>query len=131
MYFFSKNTKNITIFHLKIIIFAAMKNCSVLHGRLCVMVLFTANSTCKSFVEYESCLKNTKTAFVQIVYISRVALPSLSRSEKLVKLSGNIYRRECRFFYDTCQTCSYQINSENRIKNENCSTTCNKFLYFS
>ena len=33
----SKNKKNITIFHLKIIFFTAVKNCSVLHGRVFVM----------------------------------------------------------------------------------------------
>ena len=29
--------RNITIFHLKIIVFAAVKNCSILHGRVFVM----------------------------------------------------------------------------------------------
>ena len=33
----SKNKKNITIFHLKIIFFTAVKNCSILHGRVFVM----------------------------------------------------------------------------------------------
>ena len=32
--------KNITIFHLKIIIFTALKNRSILHGRVFVMSLF-------------------------------------------------------------------------------------------
>ena len=34
MYFLSKNKKNITIFHLKMIIFTAVKNHSILHGRV-------------------------------------------------------------------------------------------------
>ena len=38
IYVLSKNTKNITIFHLKIIIFIAVKFCSILHGRVCVMM---------------------------------------------------------------------------------------------
>ena len=33
----SKNKKNITIFHLQIIIFTVVKYCSILHGRVCVM----------------------------------------------------------------------------------------------
>ena len=33
----SKNKKNITISHLKIIFFTAVKNCSILHGRVFVM----------------------------------------------------------------------------------------------
>ena len=36
----SKNKKNITIFHLKIIVFTAVKNCSILHGRIFVMIIF-------------------------------------------------------------------------------------------
>ena len=34
---FEQNEKNIIIFHLKINIFAAVKYCCVLHGRVCVM----------------------------------------------------------------------------------------------
>ena len=38
----SKNKKkNITIFHLKIIIFAAVKNCCILHGRVFVMAMIS------------------------------------------------------------------------------------------
>ena len=37
VYVLSKNKKNITIFHLKIIIFTAVKNCCILHGRVIVM----------------------------------------------------------------------------------------------
>ena len=33
--------KNNTIFHLKIIIFTAMKYHSILHGRVCVMLIYT------------------------------------------------------------------------------------------
>ena len=33
----SKNKKNIKKFHLKIIIFTAVKYCSILHGHVCVM----------------------------------------------------------------------------------------------
>ena len=36
--FWSKNKKNITIFHLKIIDFTAVKYCSILHGRVFVMI---------------------------------------------------------------------------------------------
>ena len=32
--------KNILIFHLKIIIFTAVKYCCILHGRVCVMTYF-------------------------------------------------------------------------------------------
>ena len=38
IYVLSKNKKNITIFHLKIIIFTATKYCRILHGRVCVMI---------------------------------------------------------------------------------------------
>ena len=38
MYVLSKNKKSINVFHLKIIIFTAVKNCSILHGRVCVML---------------------------------------------------------------------------------------------
>ena len=37
--FLSKNKKNITLFHLKFIIFKAVKNLSILHGRVFVLVL--------------------------------------------------------------------------------------------
>ena len=37
-----KNKKNIAIFHLKIIIFIAVKYCSILHGNVCVMLQFSA-----------------------------------------------------------------------------------------
>ena len=33
----AKIRKNITFFHLKIIIFTAVKYCSILHGRICVI----------------------------------------------------------------------------------------------
>ena len=33
----SKNKKNITIFHLRIIVFRDVKNCSILHGRVFVL----------------------------------------------------------------------------------------------
>ena len=41
LYFRAKNKKNVTIFHLKITIFTAVKYCSILHGHVCVMVSFT------------------------------------------------------------------------------------------
>ena len=34
----AKIRKKFTIFHLKIIIFTAVKYCSILHGRVCVML---------------------------------------------------------------------------------------------
>ena len=37
IYVYSKYKKNITTFHLKIVIFTAMKNCSLLHRRVIVM----------------------------------------------------------------------------------------------
>ena len=37
IYVLSKNTKNIRIFLLKIIVFTAVKNCSILQGRVCVI----------------------------------------------------------------------------------------------
>ena len=39
IYVLSKNKKNIRIFHLKIIIFIAVKYCRILHGHVCVMTL--------------------------------------------------------------------------------------------
>ena len=39
IYVWSKNKNNIKIFHLKIIIFTAVKYCSILHGHVCVMVI--------------------------------------------------------------------------------------------
>ena len=39
----SKNEKNITCFHLKIIIFTAVKYCCILHGRACLM--------CRTFLD--------------------------------------------------------------------------------
>ena len=39
--FLSKNKKNITIFHLKIIIFTAVKYRSILHGHVGVMYRFS------------------------------------------------------------------------------------------
>ena len=35
IYVLSKNMKNITIFHLKIIIFTTVKNCSISHNKAC------------------------------------------------------------------------------------------------
>ena len=40
--FLSQNEKNIIIFHLKINIFAAVKYCCILHGCVCVVVLYRA-----------------------------------------------------------------------------------------
>ena len=37
IYVLSKNKKIITIFHLQIIFFTAVQNCSILHGHVCVM----------------------------------------------------------------------------------------------
>ena len=37
IYVLSKNKKNIKKFHLKIIIFTALKYCNILHGHVCVM----------------------------------------------------------------------------------------------
>ena len=36
-YVLSKNKKKVTFFHLKLQVFTAMKNCSILHGRVIVM----------------------------------------------------------------------------------------------
>ena len=36
--FEQKLEKNITIFHLKMIVFSTVKNCSILHGRVIVMI---------------------------------------------------------------------------------------------
>ena len=38
IYVLSKNKKNITFFHLKMINFTAVKNCSILNGRVFIMV---------------------------------------------------------------------------------------------
>ena len=35
--------KNITIFHLKIVIFTTVKNCSILNRRVCVMTVLMLN----------------------------------------------------------------------------------------
>ena len=37
IYVLSKNKKKVTFFHLKIQVFTAVKNCSILHGRVIVM----------------------------------------------------------------------------------------------
>ena len=37
IYVLSKNNKNITIFHMKIIVLIAVKNCSILHRHVCIM----------------------------------------------------------------------------------------------
>ena len=42
----SKNKKTITIVHLKIIIFTAMKNRSISHGH--VFVMYNTEATCRS-----------------------------------------------------------------------------------
>ena len=39
----SKNKKNITIFHLKIIFFTAVNDCIILHGRVFVMLSVTSS----------------------------------------------------------------------------------------
>ena len=44
--FWSKNKKNIRIFHLKIIVFTAVKYCCILHGHVGVMNYFTAVKNC-------------------------------------------------------------------------------------
>ena len=38
IYVFSKNKKNITIFHMKIIIFTVVKNLRIWHGHFCVIL---------------------------------------------------------------------------------------------
>ena len=43
--FLAKIRKNITIFHLKIIVFTAVKNCSILHGHVFVMPLNITGSS--------------------------------------------------------------------------------------
>ena len=43
IYALSKNKKNVTIFHLKIIIYTAVKYCSILHGHACVMLYTLCN----------------------------------------------------------------------------------------
>ena len=43
IYILSTNKKNITIFHMKIIVCTAVKNCCILHGHVCVMSLFQAH----------------------------------------------------------------------------------------
>ena len=40
MFFLGKIKKNVIIFYLKIIIFTAVKNHSILHGRVFVMLFF-------------------------------------------------------------------------------------------
>ena len=45
----SKNKKKIIIFHLKIIIFIAMKYCCILHGRVIVMLRKTSFMVCFLF----------------------------------------------------------------------------------
>ena len=49
----SKNKKTIKNFHLKITIFTAVKYCSILHGHVCVMTIF-------------SCLEDVKDAALNI-----------------------------------------------------------------
>ena len=52
IYVLSKTKKNITIFHLKIITFIAVKYCGLLHGHNCVMESFRQNPV------YYTCHKN-------------------------------------------------------------------------
>ena len=55
IYVLSKNKKNITIFHLKIIFLTPVKNCSILHGRVFVMqntVCFLSNKECRLTTHY-------------------------------------------------------------------------------
>ena len=52
----SKNKKNIIFFHLKINIFAAMKYCCILHGRVCVM--FKCNFKTLHTVTQTGCYKD-------------------------------------------------------------------------
>ena len=48
IYVLSKNKKKYQNFHLKIIIFTAVKYCSILHGHVCVMII------CSDFAENHS-----------------------------------------------------------------------------
>ena len=41
IYVLSKNKENINFFHVKIIFFTAVKNCSILHGPVFVMNMYT------------------------------------------------------------------------------------------
>ena len=47
IYVLSKNKKNIKNFHLKIIIFTAVKYCCILHGHVCVMCTWNQSSLMK------------------------------------------------------------------------------------
>ena len=47
---FGQGRKNITIFHLKIIFFTAVKNCSILHG--CVIIMIHRRAGCGCSLEF-------------------------------------------------------------------------------
>ena len=54
--FWAKIRKNITVFHLKIIIFIAVKYCSILPGHVCVMLLHSKS--------HKKCHKNFENWFI-------------------------------------------------------------------
>ena len=56
IYVLRKNKKNITIFHLKIIILKAVKYCCILHRRVIVMSIFTFKKV-KRNISYKDALQ--------------------------------------------------------------------------
>ena len=56
IYVLSNSKKNIKIFHLKIIVFTAVKYCSILHRRVCVMTVSCHKAMIMSVLS-ESCNK--------------------------------------------------------------------------
>ena len=67
IYVLSKNKKLITIFHLKIIIFIAVKYCCILHGHVCVMEYDFRHSHIADFGVARPEKKNTLLLYLEIV----------------------------------------------------------------
>ena len=77
IYVLSKNKKNITIFHLKISIFTAVKNCSILHGRVFVIC------TCSLYTIFQFETKG-RGLFLIVLFLGVIAYYVLNCTEKIL-----------------------------------------------
>ena len=62
----SKDKKNNTIFHLKIINFIAVKNCSILHGR--VFVMNKSDDTCNMVAQRNVLIITAENSHYYLIY---------------------------------------------------------------
>ena len=76
----SKNKKNITVFHLKIIIFIAVKNCSILRRHVFVMIMpmGTAKWMISLYIQSVFPCLDSRRSLVCISEISSLQLVSLA-----------------------------------------------------